>query len=518
MESDLTINRRFSQQDRNALKVLFGGMLGMVVAMGIGRFVFTPILPLMQRDLGMSNSVAGWLAGLNYLGYLGGAIICFIAPQLLRFRLVSGGALLLSIVTTMFMGITLSVFWWGILRFGGGAASAILFIVISAEVAESLTRRGYGHWVGALYGGIGIGIALSGLIVPQLDQVGGWSGSWIGVGAIAAILAISGIVIGRKRDLVQPVTIDTSCHAGGLHSLWFLAIAYFLEGLGYIVTATFLVAIIAVTPGLEAFAPLSRLAGDLFATWADMLPALLRVWNNLCPDEPLEENKEKSDIKEAARLLDQLKADADLLPAVGLSGFSADLGRMLAAKSVAPHRGKAKPVVVAGTVEARLEKFDHLFLAGMAEGSFPARSRRPLFLNTNLRRQLNLPDWRESLARDAALFLRLLFNAPQVLVTWPTEGDGRPILPSPFVARLALALPDGREPDRAAVGPLWRRSDEEIPATKQLQAQFEAEGLVPVCTEKIRPLNKLSWSALRTWRECPYRYLLARGFQLQKED
>lgn len=265
MESDLTINRRFSRQDRNALKVLFGGMLGMVVAMGIGRFVFTPILPLMQRDLGMSNSVAGWLAGLNYLGYLGGAIICFIAPQLLRFRLVSGGALLLSIVTTMFMGITLSVFWWGVLRFGGGAASAILFIVISAEVAESLTRRGYGHWVGALYGGIGIGIALSGLIVPQLDQVGGWSGSWIGVGGIAAILAISGIVIGRKRDLVQPVTIDTSCHAGGLHNLWFLAIAYFLEGLGYIVTATFLVAIIAVTPGLEAFAPYSWVAVGLAA-------------------------------------------------------------------------------------------------------------------------------------------------------------------------------------------------------------------------------------------------------------
>ena len=60
------------------------------------------------------------------------------------------------------------------------------------------------------------------------------------MGAIAAILAISGIVIGRKRDLVQQVTIDTSCHTGGLRSLWLLAVACFLEGLGYIVTATFL--------------------------------------------------------------------------------------------------------------------------------------------------------------------------------------------------------------------------------------------------------------------------------------
>ena len=67
-----------ARPEQAALKVLVGGILGMVVAMGIGRFVFTPILPLMQRDLGMTNSVAGWLAGLNYLGYLLGAVICSI--------------------------------------------------------------------------------------------------------------------------------------------------------------------------------------------------------------------------------------------------------------------------------------------------------------------------------------------------------------------------------------------------------------------------------------------------------
>ncbi len=245
------------KRDRDACKILIGGMLGLVVAMGIGRFVFTPILPLMQRDLAMSNTVAGWLAGLNYLGYLIGAIACSVSPDLLRSRVIAGGSLLLSLVTTLFMGLTVSVFWWGLMRFGGGVASAILFIIISAEVTEALARRGYTHWVGALYGGIGIGIALSGIIVPPLDKIWGWSGSWVGAGVLASLLAVIGIAVGRKRDLVQPITVDTSSQTGGLLNLRMLSIAYFFEGLGYIVTATFLVAIITATPGLVAFAPYS---------------------------------------------------------------------------------------------------------------------------------------------------------------------------------------------------------------------------------------------------------------------
>jgi MFS family permease len=271
METDRSLHSGYSKHDRRALKILIGGMLGMVVAMGIGRFAFTPILPLMQRDLGMSHTVAGWLAGLNYLGYLAGAILCSFSPQLLRSRLLTGGALLLSIATTLLMGLTLSSFWWGTMRLVGGAASAILFIVISAEVGEALIRRGYGHWVGLLYGGIGVGIALSGLLVPPLDMAGGWSGAWIGMGVAAAILAAAGVALGRRRDLVQTVTVDTTRQTGELRTILVLAIAYFFEGLGYIVTATFIVAIVAVTPGLEAFAPYSWVAVGLAAVPSTIL-------------------------------------------------------------------------------------------------------------------------------------------------------------------------------------------------------------------------------------------------------
>ena len=248
-----------------ALKVLVGGILGMVVAMGIGRFVFTPILPLMQRDLGMTNSVAGWLAGLNYLGYLLGAVICSILPVILRCRLLTGGSLLVSIATTLCMGATLSIPWWGLMRFAGGFASAVLFIVITAEVGETLSRRGYGHWLGSLYGGVGLGIAVSGLVVPPLDEIGGWDTAWYGTGLLAALLAAAGVWLGRRRELLEPITIDPRRKTVPLASVRLLALGYFFEGLGYIVTATFLVAIIALTPGLEDFAPYSWVAVGLAA-------------------------------------------------------------------------------------------------------------------------------------------------------------------------------------------------------------------------------------------------------------
>ena len=258
-----------------ALKILLGGMLGLMVAMGIGRFAFTPVLPLMQRDLGMTNSVAGWLAGLNYLGYLAGAVICSVYPRVIRNQFFAGSSLILSLATTIFMAGTTSLFWWGGMRFVAGFVSAILFIVIVAEVNEALARQGYSHWVGTLYGGVGLGIVLSGLLVPQFDKLGGWAPAWIGMGAVACFLALAGILLGRRKEFIPPVTVHKTSAEFEIRKLWFLALAYFLEGFGYVVSATFIVAIIAVTPGLESFAPYSWVAVGVAAALSTVFGPLV---------------------------------------------------------------------------------------------------------------------------------------------------------------------------------------------------------------------------------------------------
>jgi predicted MFS family arabinose efflux permease len=248
-----------------SLRILLGGIFGMMVAMGIGRFAYTPILPIMQRELGMTNAVAGWLASTNFTGYLAGAVLCAFFPLMLRSSAVNICAILASIASTFLMGATLSPQLWGLLRGVSGLSSAILFVVISIEVSEALTRRGCGHLIGALYGGIGLGIALSGSMVPVFETFGGWRFSWFGMGGLAGLLTLSGLLLARKRAAALDITAGQTTPGPRAEKYRLLAAAYICEGLGYIVSATFIVAMISRTPGLESFAPLSWVAVGLAA-------------------------------------------------------------------------------------------------------------------------------------------------------------------------------------------------------------------------------------------------------------
>ena len=262
-----------------AWRILAGGILGMMVAMGIGRFAYTPILPLMERDLGLSHAETGSLASFNYLGYLLGAVLCSFFPGLLGRVPVNIGALAASIATTLFMGAFASPLWWGALRFLAGAASAVLFVVIAVEVAEALAKRGEAGIGGALYGGIGLGIALSGLAVPLLDRSGGWQLCWLGMGAIALALAAAGLLLAGKRRAAPPLGHLQGVTTGRGSGIGSLAMAYTCEGFGYIISATFIVAMIGRTPGLERYASLSWVAVGLAAAPSTVLWQLAaRKW------------------------------------------------------------------------------------------------------------------------------------------------------------------------------------------------------------------------------------------------
>lgn len=225
--------------------LLIGGILSLIIAMGIGRFAYTPILPLMQKDLSFSNSIAGYLASSNYAGYLLGAILAGIIP-LKGYRTMSLRiSLIISIITTALMGLTYSYLLWHVLRFISGVSSAFVLVLASGIVLDKLAVINKTSWSGLFYGGVGFGIFLSSLIIPSLNHLFQWEGTWIGLAVVSGILAIfvwiwldeapNNVEMKNKQEIFALVPPTKWL-------IW-LSIAYGLEGLGYIVTGTFIVSI-----------------------------------------------------------------------------------------------------------------------------------------------------------------------------------------------------------------------------------------------------------------------------------
>lgn len=215
----------------------------LAVSMGIGRFVYTPILPLMVREAGLSKSFGATLATANYAGYLVGALAGIVAPALIRSTWVMRVALLASVAMLALMPATHGHAAWLVLRFVAGGASALVFMF---AVSAMLSHLPHAHrLIGWGFGGVGAGIALSGVLVLITSSISTWSAAWWS-SALAALL-LSGIAWS-----LAPPELDRRVRASskdvGVPPVrrWFTALfaAYSLEGIGYIIAGTFLVAAI----------------------------------------------------------------------------------------------------------------------------------------------------------------------------------------------------------------------------------------------------------------------------------
>ncbi len=232
------------------VQVLIGGVLALAIAMGVGRFAFTPILPAMQAATGLGADGAGLLASLNYLGYFIGALGAGLVPHGSLRTTVFRTALIASVTSTAGMGFTENMALWGILRFVSGLASAGTFILGIAMVLDALARAGRESWNGWLYTGVGLGIASSGLFVALLGDRLGWRGDWLWLGLISTgIGALSWLWLSDPPP-AHPAAAAKAQGTGAVLSapLILLTLAYFLEGGGYIITGTFLVAILKTMP------------------------------------------------------------------------------------------------------------------------------------------------------------------------------------------------------------------------------------------------------------------------------
>jgi len=211
------------------------GLMALAVAMGIGRFAFTPILPLMQEDAALTTAQAGWLAAANYLGYFLGALWATAQPARSAFAI--RAALLAIGLATIGMGLAGGFAGWLALRAIAGVASAWALIHVSAWCLERLASP---LLAGAVYSGVGCGIALAGglcLALMRLDW--GSAQAWVGLGALSlAVTALVWPMLGP--DAAAPPAV----RAPRARPTWTadrvrLVACYGTFGFGYIIPATF---------------------------------------------------------------------------------------------------------------------------------------------------------------------------------------------------------------------------------------------------------------------------------------
>ena len=275
--------------------IAVAGMVCLAVAMGIGRFAFTPILPMMLNDGVVDLPGASWLASANYLGYMVGAALCTLQPWLwARCRwlpAVAYSSLIRTGLVTIGL-LTLAMAWhapalWPLLRFAAGVVSAVVFVYTSGWCLAQLARMGSPALAGFIYAGPGAGIVVSGLMASALVAAH-WraTSAWLifGVMAFALIACVWRLVRGDADRLTPlaartPSTVDTpgvpAPHARAEMAV--LTVAYALAGFGYIVTATFLPVIarsaLPGSPWLDLFWPIFGAGVFCGAALATRLPA-----------------------------------------------------------------------------------------------------------------------------------------------------------------------------------------------------------------------------------------------------
>jgi predicted MFS family arabinose efflux permease len=231
-----------------------GGLFALAAALGIGRFVYTPILPLMMGGLGWSASDAGFVASANFLGYLVGALIAAratVVPAARRAWLL--GALALSAATTGAMAADVPIVALGALRFAGGVASAFVIVMASALVLDRVAALGRPELSSVHFAGVGTGIAAASVALDLVSPSSArWDEAWLVAGGMSLVCAILAAALLPPRQAL-PATGPAASPAGGeLKGLGPLIVAYGLFGFGYVITATFIVTMVRGDAGLAA--------------------------------------------------------------------------------------------------------------------------------------------------------------------------------------------------------------------------------------------------------------------------
>ena len=238
----------------NVAILILTGIAALTIAVGIGRFSYTPILPYMISELNLTTTEAGLIASSNYLGYLLGSLIPIFPQFPKNIRSIFIYSIFISIISLFAMGLTNTFEVFILIRFIHGIFSAFVLILGTSLIVSHVQKKGKIFLGTAHFSGVGLGMALSAIVVSYLGFLNfTWDELWFSIGILAIILSFQII----KFTPIQKAEVKYNLKSKNKTNLGFslITISYGLYGFGYVAFGTFISTMSRLTPGLEKTEP-----------------------------------------------------------------------------------------------------------------------------------------------------------------------------------------------------------------------------------------------------------------------
>ena len=234
----------------NKFTVMFAGICALILTMGIARYSFTPMIPYMHAQAGMTESLSGWLAGWSYIGYLVGLFMVWLIRDLKLKDYFYRYSLFIAVFSTAVMAMHDHSLIWYLSRFFAGVSTALGFMLGTGLVLEWLTHNRQKSEMGLHFAGVGLGIIVSALVVEfAANQAANysllasldWRGQWLALAAAGFSLSVPAFLLmplPKAEEIEEATHIDRSTEPS---SKWLLllTIAYVCAGFSNTVNITF---------------------------------------------------------------------------------------------------------------------------------------------------------------------------------------------------------------------------------------------------------------------------------------
>lgn len=170
----------------------FSGFCASLVGLGLAQFAYTPLIPALISAHWFTHSQAAYLGAANLAGYLAGALLGRMKTRWAHGAWVLRAMMLLTAASMLACALKDFGFAWAALwRLVSGYTGGAITVLAAPAVLAATPRERRGLVSGAIFAGVGLGIVLSGTLVPFLLKAGGPVGAWIGLGALAFLLTLA---------------------------------------------------------------------------------------------------------------------------------------------------------------------------------------------------------------------------------------------------------------------------------------------------------------------------------------